>query len=200
MTTLPEFFQRRSDSHGAIILVSGERRIGKTTLLLKVREAAQHAGRSVGGFLSVARFVDGHKTGIDLMNAATGETVALAEYREDTAGAKTPATKHYVFNPDALAYGLRYAESGQAADVFFVDELGPLELERGEGWADVIDMVRARVFGVGFVVVRPELIDVACARLDLPPGAPQITVNADSRDRLAGELAAWIKARPESGS
>ncbi len=67
--------------------------------------------------------------------------------------------------------------AGQAADVFFVDELGPLELVRGEGWADVIPMIRARAFGAALVVVRPELIEMARGQMALPPETPVITVN-----------------------
>ncbi len=64
------------EQKGVVILVSGERQVGKTTLLLQVRAAANRL--RVGGFLSVARFEGGEKTGIDLMDAATGEVMPLA--------------------------------------------------------------------------------------------------------------------------
>ncbi len=181
---------------GTILLVSGWRKVGKTTLLLTLRAAAHEAGLRVGGFLSVARVEDGAKTGIDLLDAATGDVVPLADYHDDTSGADdSPRTRHYVFNPAALDVGLRYAAAGQAADMFFVDELGPLELERGEGWAAVIDMVAARAFGVALVVVRPELVAAAREQMDLAPDSPLVTVSAANRAALAGQLAAWIAQR-----
>jgi nucleoside-triphosphatase THEP1 len=190
------------DRTGVVILISGERRVGKTTLLLRVRAAAVRL--RLGGFLSVARFEGDEKTGIDLMDAATGEIVLLAVVESDgtqmNAGerglGKDVRTGHYRFNPAALAAGLRYAAKGQGADVFFVDELGPLELLRGEGWADVIPMIRARDFGAALVVVRPELIEVARQQMSLPPETPVITVNEDNRAAVAAVLVDWIGQRP----
>jgi nucleoside-triphosphatase THEP1 len=174
---------------GAIILVSGWRQVGKTTLLLSLRERALDAGQRVGGFLSVARFEDGAKTGIDLMDAAFGDVIPLAAY-----GGDGPVrTGHYSFFPAALAAGLRYARAGQAADVFLVDELGPLELVRGDGWAGVIPLVRARAFGVGLVVVRPELVEVARARLGLPPDSALVMVTEANRAAVLSNLLDWLR-------
>jgi len=60
--------------------------------------------------------------------------------------------------------GLDFARAGQGADLFIVDDLGPLELVRGEGWTPVLPMIRARQFDAALVVVRPELIDLARMR------------------------------------
>jgi nucleoside-triphosphatase THEP1 len=176
------------DERGAVILVSGWRQVGKTTLLLAVREAAIHAGRSVGGFLSVARFENGTKTGIDLLDAASGGAIPLATVGGDGA----IRTGHYTFNPAALRAGLRYAESGSPAEVFFVDELGPLELQRGAGWVAVIPILAARGYGVAFVVVRPELLDLLREHLGLPPDSPVITVDESNRGELAEILTRWL--------
>jgi len=170
-----------------MILVSGWRQVGKTSLLLAVREAAIRTGRSTGGFLSVARFAQGAKTGIDLLDAATGEIVTLAT----VGGEGAIRTGHYTFNPAALDAGLRYAVSGAQADVFFVDELGPLELQRGAGWAGVIPILAARAYGVAFVVVRPELLDLLRERLSLPADSPQIVIDESSRDALRAALCEW---------
>jgi nucleoside-triphosphatase THEP1 len=184
----------RPDQSGAVIVISGWRQVGKTTLLLSLRETALQAGLSVGGFLSLACFEAGTKTGIDLMDAATGTRLPLATF-----GGEGPVrTGHYGFDPQALEHGLRCAEAGQGADVFFVDELGPLELKRGEGWAAVIPMLRARTYGVALVVVRPELVDLARDQIDLPPDLIVLTVTEDNRDVLLASLTEWLAAfRPE---
>lgn len=184
-----------ADTRGTVILISGERRAGKTTLLLRLRDAMRDTGRSVGGFLSVARFAGGVKTGIDLIDAATGVKLPLADYVDNPGGADgTIHTGHYVFNPAALEIGPRFAEAGQAADVFFVDELGPLELIRGEGWAAVLPVIAARRFGVALVVVRPELLNAARDKLGLDIGTPLVMVGPDTRDALAAELIGWLAA------
>lgn len=177
-----------SAPRGTILLVSGWRRVGKTTLLLAVRQAALAAGLSVGGLLSVARFEDGAKTGIDVMDAATGDTLPLATV--GTGGAVS--TGRFTFDPAALEAGLAFAGRGQAADVFLVDELGPLELVRGEGWAEIIPLIRRRAFGVALVVVRPELVGQARAALGLPPDSPTIEIDEAGRGALAELVSAWV--------
>jgi len=176
---------------GAIVLISGERGVGKSTLLLVVRAAALRAGLRTGGFLSVARFADGEKTGIDLMDAASGHVRPLAQ----TDGSGPVQTGRYTFDAGALAAGVGYAAAGRSADLFFVDELGPLELVRGEGWAAVLPMIVARAYGVALVVVRPALLDVARAVLALPPDAPLIVVTRANRDALRAALSDWIVGR-----
>ncbi len=176
---------------GTIILVTGPRRSGKTTLLLRVRQAAHAQGLSTGGFLSLARFSGVEKVGIDIMDAATGTVQPLAVV--GTGGAIH--TGHYSFDAEGIAAGLRFAQAGQTADVFFVDELGPLELERGEGWTAVLPLIAARTFGVSFVVVRPELIALARARLNLDKATPTLFVDPATRDALADRLCAWIRQR-----
>jgi len=183
------------DARGVVVLVSGWRGVGKTTALLTVRAAALDVGLSVGGFLSVARTgARGEKNGIDLMDAATGAVVPLATVGGDGA----VRTGHYTFNPAALDAGLRFADAGQAADVFFVDELGPLELERGAGWAAVIPLITARAYGAALVVVRPELIDRAREQLALTGGAAivhdGIMIDEANRDAVAAALADWVRA------
>lgn len=184
------------DAQGVVILVSGWRQVGKTTLLKRIHHAAEAAGLRLGGFLSVARFVDGKKAGIDLWDAGTDARAALAYYEEDTSAVGDAVhTRHYVFNERALETGLYYAEQGRGADIFFVDELGPLELERDAGWADVMIIVRERLFGVAFIVVRPELLDIAREKMLLPPETPVVHVDEENREALWEQLARWIIAR-----
>lgn len=179
------------DERGAIVLVSGARRSGKTTLLLRLRAAALTCGLRTGGFLSVARFSGEEKVGIDIMDAATGVTCPLAVV--GTGG--TIHTGHYSFDPAGIAAGLRFAQAGHTAEIFFVDELGPLELTRAQGWVDVLPLIAARAFGVALVVVRPELIALARTRLGLPESAPALFVTPANRDVLASQVTAWICQR-----
>jgi len=179
---------------GTVILVSGERGAGKTAALLRVREAALDAGLTAGGFLSVARFAGGEKVGIDVMDAATGALHPLAELGEGG----VLRTGRYRFHPAGIAAGLRFARAGQSADVFFADELGPLELKRGEGWVQVLPLIAARSFGVAFVVVRSSLLAAARTRLGLPQDTPTAIIERGAGQAVAERLAAWI-ARWDAG-
>ena len=187
--SLPSPYRR-----GTVILVSGERGAGKTAALLHVRQAALGAGLTTGGFLSVARFAEGEKVGIDVMGAATGALHPLAEVGEGG----TVRTGCYRFHLAGIAAGLRFARAGQGADVFFADELGPLELERGEGWADVLPLIAARGFGVAFVVVRPSLLAAVRERLGLPDDTPTAIIESGAGEAVAERLATWI-ARRDAG-
>ena len=50
-------------------------------------------------------------------------------------------------------------------DLFIVDELGPLELIRAEGWVNALETLRQPTYRVGVVVIRPELVEAACQAL-----------------------------------
>lgn len=181
------------DARGATVLVSGTRRAGKTTLLLAIRDAAHAAGLTVGGMLSIGRFEGSEKIGIDVMDAGSGARQPLATYAVEPNG--PIRTGRYTFDPAGIAAGLDFARAGQGTDLFIVDELGPLELARGEGWAPVLPLIRARQFGAALVVVRPELLDAARAALDLPPDAPVIEITPDNRAYWIDRLRVWIAGR-----
>lgn len=180
-------------ARGAIVLLTGGRRAGKTTLLLAVREAALRAGLSAGGMLSLARFDGENKVGIDVLDVASGARHPLAIASAEPRG--PIHTGHYTFDADGMAAGLEFARAGQRSDLFIVDELGPLELVRGEGWAPALPLIRARQFGAALVVVRPELIDRARDALSLPADVPVINITPESRARWTGRLRAWVMAR-----
>lgn len=185
------------DALGVIVWVSGARQVGKSTVLLAGRQAAIQTGLSPGGMISVGRFVGDEKTGIDVMDAATGTVVQLATYHADLERCgEGIQTGHYDFSADGLAAGLRFAAAGQSADVFFADELGPLEYKRCQGWADVIPMIAARKFGCALVTVRPDLIDLARQKIGGPAG-PVLIVTPENRDELAAELSEWISKRAQ---
>ena len=186
--TLPD-----ANARGGIVLLSGRQRAGKTTLLLAVRHAAQAAGLTVGGMLSIARFEGSEKVGIDVMDAGSGEQHPLAVYTPEPRG--LIHVGRYTFDAAGLALGLAYARAGQAADLFIVDEMGPLELSRGEGWAPVLPLICARRFGAALVVVRPDLLGAARAALDLPADSPVIELTPDNLASWTDRLAAWIAAR-----
>ena len=57
---------------------------------------------------------------------------------------------------DALAL----LEANPNCDLLVVDELGPLELVRGEGWQAALEALAQGGYCLALVVVRPELLDV----------------------------------------
>ncbi len=157
-------FQVLWEQHPNLLIVTGEVGAGKTTWCQGWIKYVRARQVTVCGLLSPARFEDGHKTGIRLVNLATAEERLLAWLRagEDTTGV---ATQRWQFDPAVLAWGDTILRAIEHTDVLVIDELGPLELERGEGWVSALALLdSSRHYDMACVVVRPALVPAALAR------------------------------------
>ena len=151
---------------GKIIILSGEREAGKTTTCLRLAKEARQRGLRPAGVICPARWVGGRKVGIDLMDVRTGERRPLAEADERPAALRTPA---YRFHQQGLDWGAAIVESATPCTLLIIDELGPLELVQGQGWASALDVLAAGRFERAVVVIRPDLIPRFRQRV---PGRP----------------------------
>jgi len=83
------------------------------------------------------------------------------------------------FDEKVLEWGSTVFSAACPCDVLFVDELGPLEIERGQGWIEAMDAVRSRLYRTCILVIRPELLPRATALfrvsriVDLEQGIPE---------------------------
>lgn len=153
-----------SSARAALWLLSGPRQAGKTTLCRRLAEQARGRGWDVAGLLSPAILHAGIRTGIAVEDLRSGETRLLAE--AGPAPALTLAQGRWRFDPAAVDWGNRVLANSLPCDLLIVDELGPLELERGLGWTAGLSVLRQNGYRRGLVVVRPEL--VVAARSLLP--------------------------------
>jgi nucleoside-triphosphatase THEP1 len=141
-------------------VLTGGRGAGKTVHCGALAEQASIAGWDVAGLLSPGIFKDGVKTGILTQDLRTGETRPLA-----VLATQSPLTTHHLplgqwlFDPSVIAWGNQILQSRQRCDLFIIDELGPLEFFRGEGWVSAFDALRQVRYRLGVVVIRPECID-----------------------------------------
>jgi nucleoside-triphosphatase THEP1 len=121
----------------------------------------------VAGLLSPPVLAGGEKTGIDLLDLASGERRRLAE----RARADLPGTEGlgWHFDPEVLALGNTLLSRIATCDLLLVDELGPLEFGRGSGLTAAFALLDARRYHLAVVVVRPAL--VAAARTRWPEAA-----------------------------
>jgi len=143
-------------------VLTGERGIGKTTHCRTLVEQARAAGWDVAGLLSPAVFENGIKTGILAENLRTGETHPLAIAA--SAFNSPLSTFHlslgtWLFDPSVIAWGNQILQSRLPCDLFIIDELGPLEFFRGEGWDNAFEDLRQVRYRPGVVVIRPECFD-----------------------------------------
>ena len=97
------------------------------------------------------------------------------------------AVGDYRLDPEALAWGREIISRAVPCDLLVIDEVGPLEVEQGQGWAIALDVLRTGRFGLALVVVRPELINAVQIRL--PTSAPAVVwVTEENRDHLPERL------------
>lgn len=145
-----------------VLLLAGERGVGKTCLCQRVVREACERGLSCAGVVSPAVFEDGEKTGIMLVDVATGEHRPLAvadDLRGEVRWGK------YRFVSEALDWGAQVLKAATPCDLLVVDELGPLELEAGQGLVVALHVLNAGGFSLALVVVRPELVENLKERL-----------------------------------
>lgn len=185
-----------ASSHGVVHVVTGKRGAGKTTFCrVVVDEMQSHvAGLSVAGVLSPKIFLRGKEAAIEAVDVASGQRRRLATRRDEGDTSDGPSTVRWRFHSDALTWGDTVLRSATPCDLLVVDELGPLEFERGEGWIGGLRAVDSVAYGVAYVVVRSELVERARDRW---PGARVIHVdNATAAEAVARRCALKLFPRP----
>ncbi|MCX8066965.1 MAG: hypothetical protein N3B68_03960 [Anaerolineae bacterium] len=132
-----------------LCLLTGPSGAGKTTFCQEVVARARQKGYTCGGLLTL-RGEGSARLGVDI-----GTGCARLLTRPEGGGIRQGS---YIFDPEALAWGTAVIVSSVPCDLFVLDELGPLEIERGEGWAVGLEVLRRRLFRLGLAVVRPGLV------------------------------------------
>jgi len=138
-----------------IVILTGPPGSGKTTLCRQLADLARQQGLDCAGLVCPARFVESRKVGIDALNLRTGECHPLAEADQLPAALRTQA---YRFDVETMTWGAAVLETACPCDLLVVDEIGPLELEQGQGWVNALDVLREGQYEAAMVVVRPNLL------------------------------------------
>lgn len=173
---------------GGVVLLTGERGVGKTHLCQRVVREAHERGYSCAGVFSPPVLVDGDKVGISLVDAATGEERTLAT--ADRSPGQVRWGK-YRFVSSTLEWGATALTKATPCDLLVVDELGPLELELGQGLVDALDVLSDGGYSLALVVVRPELVKLVDHRLEaLETRVVEVTL--ENRDQLPGQIVSML--------
>jgi len=179
-----------------IVVLSGESGSGKTTICTRVVTLARARGLKVAGVLTPPRLAGGRKVGLDVEDIRTGQRRPLAEScaepcRSTVGATDGPATESWHFHMDGLAWGTKVLRHATPCDLLVIDELGPLELMRGQGWTVGLDLLRAGHYRLALVVVRPALLPRF--REQLGGVEPlTLTVTDTNHDALPGEILALL--------
>ena len=161
-----------------VIIVTGATGIGKTSVCRKLIELAQNRGFTCGGILT---YKAGDKD-IIVEDIQSGEKETLASINNVYHG---PRTAKYSFNPKGIDFGIQAVDKGTSTAILVVDEIGHLEL-RAEGFAKVLELIRAGKVKDCILVIRRELLPAFLPQLPTTPLVFKTTVN--SRDQLPREI------------
>jgi iron complex transport system ATP-binding protein len=145
-----------------LILVTGLSGAGKTTWCAQLAKLATEQGLSVTGILSPGIFKGDRKIGIGVKVLHTNEHRQLAKLREDEDARL--ATPRWTFDPEAIEWANNNLEESPVGDLLIIDELGPLEFLRNEGWVAGLSRIDAGDYRVACVVVRSSLLPKALQR------------------------------------
>jgi len=171
----------------AYILISGERRIGKSTLVANVATRAQGRGLKVGGIIAESTWKkDGSKDGIDAYNLDNGERRQLATIVKD---AKTTTVGEYAFDMKTADWALKVMQQALATplDLVIIDEMGRLELFYGCGYAPLIPLLATAQPRVVMILVREGYVNSLLEKSGIEPKAI-IKVDEANRDKLPERL------------
>ena len=146
--------------HGKLIILTGQTGIGKSSICRRVCTLASEKGYRISGILSPPLYDDsGLKVGFLAEKIPDGEKWELAR-NDNNPSVKGPVWGQYTFSEKGFkkaAKVLKEALTGNY-DIIVIDEVGPLELLRGEGFRPFIDLLVKENQTDLLIVVRPTLI------------------------------------------
>ncbi len=177
-----------------IVVLTGERGIGKSTVCRETVTLAQGQRYVCGGIITLTR-PDGTREMVSIRDRRTRRLTV----GPDADSAIVQGRFH--FDPETLDWANGILIHSVPCDLFVVDELGPLEVEREAGLRSAINVLRSEEFALAIVVVRPEL--VVSAQVQLPTSATTVlTVTIECRDNLPSIMLRMLKSEvhQEGGS
>lgn len=145
-----------------IYLVTGSRGAGKTSFCASVAAGVRQSGWQTAGILSHAVFSGVLRSSIEAEDLRSSERRILAVRRQDAS--LDPRDLGWIFDLSVVEWGSRIFQTALPCDLLVVDELGPLELERGQGWQTALQAIATGGFRLALVVIRAELLPEALMR------------------------------------
>jgi len=160
-------------SYPRIMLITGERQVGKTTALKRALTTIRQAGVSVSGLLT-------QRTGPHDLEVWELRTESVYRLTDPFDTSSASPLDHFKMNAAAMARSTRALAGSFPTQVFVLDEMGPLELKYRQGWVDVLALLVRESYVFAVVVVRPSLLGQAVVEL---PATMYSVVHVTSHNR-----------------
>ena len=148
------------------IIISGIPGSGKTTLCQHIIQLGNQTGKEFKGLISPAVLIENVKIGIDVIDLSNGKRFRLADLSKNAPSELM--TKRWAFNKEAVVRGNDILIRSVPCDYLMIDELGPLEFKRNEGWINGLTAVDQGEYLSAIVVIRPGLLTFAQKRWENP--------------------------------
>jgi nucleoside-triphosphatase THEP1 len=119
-----------------VVIITGDIQQGKTSFVQTIVQKLKDRGYQISGFLALAIMEGQQRSGFQLFNIQTSETIGLCSLKPVQGWMKQGS---FYFNPLGLLKGNEILSGipSENAQLIVVDEIGPLELSN-QGWAKAI--------------------------------------------------------------
>ncbi len=134
-------FIKKVESLPEIIVITGEREEGKTSILKQITKELCLEGFTIRGILSEGLHKEGRRIGFSVMNIKNKQRYPLCSVYNEKGFLKYGK---FYFNPDTFEAGNNILSSAPVdqPDIIVIDEVGPLEMNN-KGWAPAINKLCA---------------------------------------------------------
>lgn len=139
---------------GKLIGLCGLSGSGKTKTCQSLIKLLRDSEVDCSGFISPAVFDNDTKRSIDVLWIKSGERRELLTQVKETS---QQFIGRWEINSQAFEWVEQKLNQFEYCQVFFCDEIGPLEIEQGKGWVKALEILREGNFGLGVVTFRPSL-------------------------------------------
>ena len=164
-----------------IIIITGKRGSGKTTLAHTYIESLRNQGKEIGGIVTGLDDTKRYEkkfsySVVDI--ASTEEKVLVASVKFPRESMK--AGRFYI-NLRVLSWAIeKIVAASRKCSAVMIDELGPVELQGG-GYAGIAKELVNRYKGLIIFIVRIELLEQMCSYLQCDPDST-LVVNAENEN------------------
>ena len=167
------------------IAISGLKGSGKTSFLLALWEALEDEGLSVSGILSPAVYDGRRKVAIEMVDLESGDRRVLARLAADVETPVDLCFGDWAFFTETITWGNECLSKIESTDVLILDEIGPLELELGQGLQAGLDQLTGGRYRLGVMTVRPKCVNQLVTKF---PGTKVYSLISWQRDALIKEI------------
>jgi nucleoside-triphosphatase THEP1 len=170
------------------ILLTGPIHAGKTTACWKAIPGIRAAGLKVAGFVSPPLLAaNGDKVGIELMDLTTGKHQVFARIVE----ASEPSTVGiYRMSEEAIEWARKVLAAAflANADWMVIDEIGPLEMHQGAGFAFALEPLADPLRIPNAIVIVREALATELAERVGRTDVVRVTLSEANRAQIPARL------------